>query len=63
MHKVELPFQELRAAFEAEGVETGRERMLLTAAVAAGKPTIDTGYEIDKISMYVVMIMLSNLKV
>ena len=42
--------QELRAGFEAEAAATGKERLLLTAAVGAGKPTIDAGYEIDLIS-------------
>ena len=30
-------------------MDTGNERLLLTAAVGAGKPTIDAGYEIDKV--------------
>lgn len=42
--------QELRAAFDAEAQATGRPKLLLTAAVAAGKPTIDAGYEIDKVA-------------
>jgi chitinase len=42
--------QELRAGFEAEAAQTGNDRLLLTAAVGAGKPTIDAGYEIDLIS-------------
>ncbi|XP_072044875.1 chitinase-3-like protein 1 isoform X2 [Amphiura filiformis] len=41
--------QELRAAFEAESAATGQERMLLTAAVAAGKGNMDAAYEINKI--------------
>ena len=42
--------QEMRAAFEAEAAATGRERLLLTAAVGAGKSTIEKAYEIDLIS-------------
>lgn len=38
--------QELLAAFEKEAAETKRPRLLLTAAVAAGKGNIDNGYEI-----------------
>jgi len=38
--------QETRAAFENESVETGRPRLLLTAAVAAGKKKIDAGYDV-----------------
>ncbi|KAM4795860.1 chitinase-3-like protein 2 [Rhinophrynus dorsalis] len=41
--------QELLAAFEKEGKETNRPRLLVTAAVSAGKGTIDNGYEIAKI--------------
>ncbi|CAH1794779.1 unnamed protein product [Owenia fusiformis] len=43
--------QELRAAFNQEGLDTGRDPLLLTAAVAAGhKATIDAGYEIALIA-------------
>jgi len=42
--------QELRAAFEAEALETGKDPLLLTAAVAAGNETIVAGYEIELIS-------------
>ena len=41
--------EELRAAFDAEADSTGNERLLLTAAVAAGKSSIDTSYERDKL--------------
>jgi len=44
--------QELRTAFEAEGTSTGRARLLLSAAVAAGKATIDAGYEVAALSNY-----------
>ena len=40
----------LRSEFENEAKSTGKERLLLTAAVAAGKVTVDTAYEISKIS-------------
>jgi len=36
---------ELKAAFRSEN-------LLLTAAVAAGKTTIDSAYEVDKIAKY-----------
>ncbi|GFS17185.1 chitinase-3-like protein 1 [Elysia marginata] len=42
--------QELRAAFDAEGILTNRQALLLTAAVAAGKEKIDKGYDIPAIS-------------
>ncbi|XP_029007459.1 acidic mammalian chitinase-like [Betta splendens] len=41
--------QELMSAFEAEGQKTNRPRLLLTAAVSAGKGTIDSGYQIAQI--------------
>jgi len=41
--------QEFRAAFASEGQSTGRAPLLITAAVAAGKPNIDAGYEIAQI--------------
>ncbi|XP_046551772.1 uncharacterized protein LOC124261496 [Haliotis rubra] len=37
-------------AIAAEAQQSGRPRLLFTAAVAAGKPTIDTAYEIPEIS-------------
>ena len=45
-----VPFQELREAFEYEYMVTGRERLLLTAAVSAGKLAIDAGYEIKELA-------------
>uniref|UniRef100_A0A6J0TUD3 chitinase n=1 Tax=Pogona vitticeps TaxID=103695 RepID=A0A6J0TUD3_9SAUR len=42
--------QELAREFQAEAQRSGKERLLLTAAVAAGKETVDNGYEVDKIS-------------
>ncbi|KAG8451052.1 hypothetical protein GDO86_003366 [Hymenochirus boettgeri] len=41
--------QEMLQAFEAEAAATERPRLLLTAAVSAGKGTIDAGYEIAEI--------------
>ena len=43
-------FQLLRSAFEKESKLTGKPRLLLTAAVAAGENTIQTAYDIDLIS-------------
>ena len=42
--------EEMLAAFEEESEQTGRPRLMLTAAVAAGKDTIDTAYEVDKLA-------------
>ncbi|XP_063064588.1 acidic mammalian chitinase-like [Engraulis encrasicolus] len=44
--------KELREAYEAEGRSSGRPRLMVTAAVAAGKGTIDKGYEIAEIAKY-----------
>ncbi|XP_016045416.1 acidic mammalian chitinase-like [Erinaceus europaeus] len=41
--------KEMLEAFEKEAKETGNPRLLITAAVSAGKGTIDAGYEIAEI--------------
>lgn len=51
-HRFTLLCKELLEAYEAEGQSTGRPRLMVTAAVAAGKGTIDSGYEIAEISKY-----------
>ncbi|ELU14955.1 hypothetical protein CAPTEDRAFT_184847 [Capitella teleta] len=40
---------ELKVAYEEEGRLTGQTPLLVTAAVAAGKETVDNGYEIEEI--------------
>ena len=42
--------KELKDAFIEESKSTGNPQLLLTAAVAAGKATVDSAYEISKIS-------------
>ncbi|XP_044206711.1 acidic mammalian chitinase-like [Thunnus albacares] len=44
--------QELMAAFEKEAIDTRKPRLMLTAAVAAGKGNIDNGYEIAEVSKF-----------
>lgn len=44
--------KELLAAYEKEATATKLPRLLLTAAVAAGKANIDNGYQIDQVSKY-----------
>ncbi|XP_071778732.1 acidic mammalian chitinase-like isoform X1 [Centroberyx gerrardi] len=44
--------EELVAAYEAEAAATGNTQLMLTAAVSAGKGTIDAGYEIAEIAKY-----------
>jgi len=42
--------QQMKTSFNAEGSSTGRAALMVTAAVAAGKDTIDAGYEISALS-------------
>ncbi|KAM3871846.1 acidic mammalian chitinase-like [Diretmus argenteus] len=41
--------EELRAAFENEAKKTNRARLLMSAALSAGKGTIDSAYQIPKL--------------
>ncbi|XP_053096889.1 acidic mammalian chitinase-like [Pangasianodon hypophthalmus] len=52
--------QELRQAYEAESSATGHPRLMVTAAVAAVKSTIDAGYEIAEISKYLDFISVTT---
>merc|ERR1719369_557178 len=45
-----LLVRELVVAYKAEAAATGNTQLMLTAAVAAGKGTIDAGYEIAEIA-------------
>lgn len=45
-------WQELFEAYAAEAKATGKPQLMLTAAVSAGKGTIDAGYEIAEIARY-----------
>ncbi|KAK7915797.1 hypothetical protein WMY93_011558 [Mugilogobius chulae] len=49
-HRFTILCQELLAAFEKEAAETGKPRLLLTAAVPAGKANIDNGYEVAEVA-------------
>ncbi|KAK2180318.1 hypothetical protein NP493_450g02058 [Ridgeia piscesae] len=44
--------KELIAGFEEEAFRYNRDRLLLSAAVGAGKRTIDNGYEVNEIMKY-----------
>ncbi|XP_040007818.1 acidic mammalian chitinase-like isoform X2 [Xiphias gladius] len=44
--------KELLRAYEAEAYATGKPRLIISAAVPAGKVTIDAGYEIAEIARY-----------
>ncbi|KAJ8319360.1 hypothetical protein KUTeg_004451 [Tegillarca granosa] len=48
----------LREAFEAEAKATGKPRLLLTAAVAAGESTVNAAYEVAEIAKYLDFINL-----
>lgn len=45
-----IPPQEMAEEFKEEAKRTGKERLLLTAAVAAGKENMDGAYEVKNIS-------------
>lgn len=44
--------KEMREAFEKEAKESGKPRLILTAAVAAGIPKIDAGYDGEQLGRY-----------
>uniref|UniRef100_A0A8D0GSA1 GH18 domain-containing protein n=1 Tax=Sphenodon punctatus TaxID=8508 RepID=A0A8D0GSA1_SPHPU len=48
-HRFTILVQAMLEAFTAEAASTGRPRLMITAAVSAGKGTIDAGYEIAEI--------------
>ncbi|XP_052068097.1 acidic mammalian chitinase-like [Mytilus californianus] len=50
----------LRTKYDNEVLISGRSRLLLTAAVAAGKSTIESAYEIDKIAKHLDFINLMS---
>lgn len=45
-----LPLQDLANAFRQEAQASGKERLLLSAAVPGGRQYIEAGYEVDKIA-------------
>lgn len=52
--------KETRAGFENEAKTSGQERLLLTAAVAAGKDKIDDGYDVPSIASDLDLIFLMS---
>ncbi|KAK0065016.1 chitinase-3-like protein 1 [Biomphalaria pfeifferi] len=48
-----LLVMELKEAITAEAIISGKPRLLLTAALGAGKPTIDAAYEVARIAQIV----------
>ena len=54
LYALSLWLQEMHAAFVAESSSLGKPRLLLTAAVPAGKSAIDNGYEVAKIAQYAI---------
>uniref|UniRef100_A0A8C5ZCS9 Acidic mammalian chitinase n=2 Tax=Marmota marmota marmota TaxID=9994 RepID=A0A8C5ZCS9_MARMA len=51
-HLFTVLVQEIREAFEEEAKKTNKPRLLITAAVAGGISTIESGYEIPQLSQY-----------
>ncbi|KAM5161752.1 acidic mammalian chitinase [Callospermophilus lateralis] len=51
-HLFTVLVQEIRKAFEEEAKKTNKPRLLITAAVAGGISTIESGYEIPQLSQY-----------
>ena len=54
MHLTSLKYlsckcQEMRAAFEKEAKESNRARLLLSAALSAGRDTIESAYQIPQV--------------
>ena len=49
LHDLHKSVKELRAAFDAETVPSGKKRLVLTIAVPAGGTTIDLGYKVPSI--------------
>lgn len=47
-------------AFENESSKTGQPRLLLTAAVAAGKKKIDAGYDVPVLNRYEIKVRVSS---
>jgi hypothetical protein len=41
-----LIFQETREAFDNEAATTGKDRLLFTSAVGAGRSVIDSAYDV-----------------
>lgn len=50
LHSEFLP-QDLATAFQEEAQTSGKERLLLTAAVPAGRDLVDAGYEVDRMAL------------
>ncbi|KAL8588978.1 hypothetical protein ACOMHN_065760 [Nucella lapillus] len=50
--------RELKQAFDSEAARAGQPRLLLTAAVAAGKDNIDTAYDVPQLDRYLDFINL-----
>ncbi|KAK6182617.1 hypothetical protein SNE40_010260 [Patella caerulea] len=55
-----LLVKELRQAFDQESERTGKERLLLTAAVGGGEKIVESAYEVPTISKYLDFINLMS---
>ena len=50
VHVTLLMFQEMREAYDLEGSQTGRDPLLMTAAVAVNRDIVENAYEVDLIT-------------
>lgn len=53
-------WQELVEAYAAEAKSSGKPQLMLTAAVSAGKGTIDAGYEIAKYCRFLLNLIVES---
>ncbi|CAG5135461.1 unnamed protein product, partial [Candidula unifasciata] len=58
--RFQLLMEELKRTFDHEAEATGRQRLLLTVAVPAGKENIDNGYEVQKLANVVDFISIMS---
>lgn len=53
-----LLYKETREAFDNEAQTTGRDRLLFTSAVGAGKAVVDSAYDVPVMAQYSYILLL-----
>lgn len=56
-----LLLKETREAFDNEAKTTGRERLLFTSAVGAGKAVVDSAYDVPVMAQYGYILLSEDL--